>query len=372
VVFDRQGSRIATVSQGQVRVFRFDNRPWIEMPEEGSIAGLAFSPDGERVATATSDISGKGGVRLFDARNGTELFQFMSHCCGDAVQFSRDGRYLGAIVSEGTATNELRIWEVGEHHMLGRRSAAREAMFGFALNSVLLAVQNNKDETVELSSWSLPTLGENKNLPRLRGKLRSLSADGQIVVTIDDGIVRVWDSQLGQELWTAKEDPDTYFRLGLSAKYVAIIKSNGVVEIRSIRNGYLEKVFDQDRFITCASFSPDNRFLATGSEAGTVRIWSISTGEQVAEMIHPAPVSIVAFSPDGRYVASADAGRNAVDADVGELSAVRVWLWAPAELVEFACHQLTRNLTQNEWRQYFPGEVYRNTCANLPVSASPQ
>lgn len=43
-----------------------------------------------------------------------------------------------------------------------------------------------------------------------------------------------------------------------------------------------------------------------------------------------------------------------------------VWLWKTDDLQAEACRRLTRNLTEDEWRQYLGDEPYRKTCQNLP------
>jgi len=43
-----------------------------------------------------------------------------------------------------------------------------------------------------------------------------------------------------------------------------------------------------------------------------------------------------------------------------------VWLWKTDDLQAETCKRLTRNLTEDEWRQYLGDEPYRKTCQNLP------
>ena len=70
--------------------------------------------------------------------------------------------------------------------------------------------------------------------------------------------------------------------------------------------------------VTSLAFSPDGRRLASGSIYGSVNLWDLDTGEEVATLPnHDGPVHGVAFSPDGETLATATAG------------------WAPAQAVRF-------------------------------------
>src|SRR5205085_69241 len=66
----------------------------------------------------------------------------------------------------------------------------------------------------------------------------------------------------------------------------------------------------------------------------------------------------VAFSPDGQTLATGNVGAS-----------VRLWPLELPRLIDLACRAAGRNLTWNEWQQFFEQADYRRTCANLPPYA---
>ncbi|MXW15734.1 MAG: T9SS type A sorting domain-containing protein [Rhodothermaceae bacterium] len=57
--------------------------------------------------------------------------------------------------------------------------------------------------------------------------------------------------------------------------------------------------------VNSVSFSPDGTILASGADDWRVRLWDISSGQELEYfMRHMAPVTSVAFSPDGTQLAS--------------------------------------------------------------------
>jgi WD40 repeat protein len=75
-----------------------------------TVYGLAYSPDGQRLASASFDpIRASGEVRLWDAVVGRELLTLPGWV---AVAFSPDGNLLAAAGSGGlAAARQVRVWD---------------------------------------------------------------------------------------------------------------------------------------------------------------------------------------------------------------------------------------------------------------------
>src|SRR5437868_2906343 len=57
--------------------------------------------------------------------------------------------------------------------------------------------------------------------------------------------------------------------------------------------------------VHCLAFSPDGMLLASGHGGGTLMLWSVATGKEVAMLAgHTGQVNSLAFSPDGKVLAS--------------------------------------------------------------------
>ena len=67
---------------------------------------------------------------------------------------------------------------------------------------------------------------------------------------------------------------------------------------------FLDKTLATGHSVKSVVYSPDGRYLASGSGDDTIKIWEVATGKELRTLTgHSSLVSSVVYSPDGRYLA---------------------------------------------------------------------
>lgn len=83
-----------------------------------------------------------------------------------------------------------------------------------------------------------------------------------------------------------------------------------------IQNGHTGQV-------TALAFSPDSKFLATGSTDQTIKLWDPQSGQLLSNIVgNEVQVTSLEFSPDGKYVASGGRDIKLWDVTSGQLAFV--------------------------------------------------
>ncbi len=89
-------------------------------------------------------------------------------------------------------------------------------------------------------------------------------------------------------------------------KYLASGSIDGTIRIWDVSSGKeIKTLAGRNGYIYSVCYSPDGKYLASGISDKTIRIWDVSSGKEVKTLAgHSDYVRTVCYSPDGKYLAS--------------------------------------------------------------------
>ena len=283
LTFSPDGKLLATSSiDSTVRLWRVADQKLVAILRHPvSITSVAFSPDSRSLVSGSYD----GQLRLWDVTTGTLTRSFKANSeTVWSVDFAPDGQRVASTGEDKT----IRIWRASDgallHTLVGHTANVWRVMFSPDAAHI---VSGSFDKNAKI--WRTDTGALERTLTGSTQAIVGLaiSPDGKLLATGgDDSSVRLW----------------------------------------RMSDGHLMKTIPTGNHVFSVAFTPDGQWLATGGRARgpvgtfwhqlvgdklsgpnstTVRLWRVSDGSLQQELKgHSDDLWALAISPDGRWLAT--------------------------------------------------------------------
>ncbi|MEM7102251.1 MAG: WD40 repeat domain-containing protein [Bacteroidota bacterium] len=277
-----------------------------EFRTAGNVFSIDFSPNGEIIATASDNYFAE--IHEFDSGERIKLFPGLH----TYVDFSKDGNQL----LTASWLREINVWDANSFELISKTSNA-SLKKPSSLKKQFSAIWST-DESIVLTTSidGKIRLHDPINFEQTQAfpgptvyNTAAFSPDGTKLAIVDESkrAVRIIDLLTKKELFRFHGHLDNIMEVNFSPASDKIISASldGTARIWNLTTKTPRwTISSTPSLFIDASVSPDGKLIATAEGAGIVKVWDLSSHEELFSLKGPKEKSVqtITFSPDGNYI----------------------------------------------------------------------
>ncbi|RKU27370.1 hypothetical protein C6497_11520 [Candidatus Poribacteria bacterium] len=310
MVFNTDGKTLVTGSWDcSVRIWDIttgENRYTLRKHTNG-VTQIHFHPNSNTFATVSNNIgNNRSKIYKWDIETGNYLGEASIPITTNAT-FSSDGRLIA-----NADKRNLSLWDFQSEEKLFELTLHTKYISTFAFSPDGRTLVSGGHE--ELFLWDVMTGARKMSIPGHTSYLYGLaiSPNNRIVATGGRDVIHLWDISTGEYKTTLYEFDEFNRAMAFSPDgqtlacdigwSIRLWNHNQRVPIATLK-GYLGNGAS-GYGIASIVYSPDGRYLASGSSDGTVQLWYSGRTLKGTLVGHSDGIYSIAFSPDCRYLVS--------------------------------------------------------------------
>ncbi|HEY9673463.1 MAG TPA: AAA family ATPase [Waterburya sp.] len=305
VSFSPDGQTIASASSDcTIKLWRTDGTLIQTFKgHQDKVYSVSFSPDGQIIVSASGDRT----VKLWRT-DGTLVQTFQGHSSSiNSVSFSPDGKTIASASNDCT----IKLWRTDGTLVQTFQGHSRLVHgLSFSPDGQMIA-SAGCDHTVKL--WCTDgTLVQTFQGHNNSVYIVSFSPDGQMIASAGcDHTVKLWRTD-GTLVQTFQGHSDRVYSVSFSpdGQTIASASADRTVKLWYLDGTVVQTFQGHSDWVRSISFSPDGKTIVSGSGDRIVRLWHLDGTVAQTFKGHSDWVNAISFSPDGQMLASASSDRT--------------------------------------------------------------
>ena len=306
ITFDRTSSVICSGDKDKkIWVWTLSsNKPkYVLRGHDAQITDLKFSRRGDIIYSISSDRS----LRLWNLRSGKLERSFTDHSADvTSMDLSKDERFAAS-----TSGKNVYLWDLQSGRRVaqftGHTSWVKDVVFS---NDDQYLISCSSDKTIKL--WSIRS---QNNVATLSGHDDQVMAVRQIqnhVVSISRKETIAWNTSSRKPYYvtyTGHTAPVNTVAVSPDGKWIISGSDDKTLRIWSTKTRKVHQVLPgHNSSILKVAISPKGQFIGSASDDKTIRIWN--KNKTISVLWHKGPVTFVKFHPEGSSIVSASADKT--------------------------------------------------------------